>query len=413
MVLACRRRVVGMDLLAEAARMSPHLVDLRRRLHAVPEVGLQLPVTQAILLRELEGLDLEISTGRGLSSIIAVLRGSRPGPLVLLRADMDALPVVERSGETFAPAPDSPHRDAMHACGHDLHMACLMGAARLLAAHRDELDGDIQFMFQPGEEGHDGAGRMIDEGVLTAAGRKADAAYGLHVFSSWFPNRVFAARQGTLMAASAGLEVRVIGAGTHGSSPQRGRDPIPVACEMVIALQTMVTRQFDVFDPVVVTVGSFHAGTKRNIIPDDAVFDATVRTFSPEAATSVADKSVKLCEGIAAAHGLTADVRFITEYPVTVNDDAEYDFVASTATDLFGPTRFQQMTVPLSGSEDFSRVLQQVPGAYLFLGASTVDDFDNAPANHSPLAAFDDSVLPDAAAMLAELAVRRLARAVP
>ncbi len=362
-----------MDLLTEAALMSDHLVGLRRHLHAHPEVGLQLPVTQRLLLAELDGLGLEVSTGVGLTSIIAVLRGGHPGPLVLLRGDMDALPVVERTGESFAPATGSPHAQAMHACGHDLHMAGLVGAARLLAAHKAELTGDVLFMFQPGEEGFDGAGRMIDEGVLAAAGRTPDAAYGLHVFSSWFPNRVFAGRPGTLMAASAGLEVRVVGAGTHGSSPQKGRDPIPVACEIVTALQTLVTRQFDVFDPVVITVGSFHAGTKRNIIPDDAVFEATVRSFSPEAAREVAHRSVALCRGIAEAHGLSAEVSFVGEYPVTVNDTAEFDFVAETATDLFGADRFQTMPVPLSGSEDFSRVLQHVPGAYLFLGAAMVD----------------------------------------
>src|ERR1700712_5353025 len=329
-----------MDFVAEAAELSSEMTDLRRRLHAVPEVGLHLPVTQQILLAELEGLGLQVSTGTSLTSIIAVLRGGHPGPLVLLRGDMDALPVVEQTGETFAPAADSAHRDAMHACGHDLHMAGLVGAVKLLTAHRDELAGDVLFMFQPGEEGHDGAGRMLDEGLLAAAGRPVDAAYGLHVFSSWFPNRMFAARPGTLMAASAALQVRVVGAGTHGSSPQRGRDPIPVACEIVIALQTLVTRQFDIFDPVVITVGSFHAGTKRNIIPDDAVFDATVRSFSPDAARSVAARAVKLCEGIAAAHGLTAEATCVGEYPVTVNDDREYAFVASTAADLFGPDRF-------------------------------------------------------------------------
>lgn len=399
-----------MDLLLESAALAVRLSALRRRLHAVPEVGLHLPVTQSMLLAELEGYDLEVGTGDALSSISAVLRGGHPGPLVLLRGDMDALPVVERSGESFAPAADSPHAGAMHACGHDLHMAGLVGAVELLTAHRQELAGDVLFMFQPGEEGHDGAGRMLDEGVLAVAGRRPDAAYGLHVFSSTFPTGGFAARPGSLMAASAGLEVRVIGAGTHGSMPQRGRDPIPVACEIVTALQTMVTRQFDIFDPVVITVGSFHSGTKRNIIPDDAVFDATVRSFSPGAAQAVAEKAVRLCAGIAEAHGLTAEVTFTGEYPLTVNDDAEFEFAAGTVRDLFGADRFAEMSDPMSGSEDFSRILDEVPGAYLFLGASRQDDVATAPTNHSPLAAFDDSVLPDAAALLAELAVRRMAR---
>lgn len=401
-----------MDLLTESRSLADELSALRRELHAVPEVGLTLPVTQQRLLDALAGLDLEISTGDAVTSITAVLRGGAhdgTGPVVLLRADMDALPVIERTGEPFAPAADSPHHDAMHACGHDLHMAGLIGAVKLLAAHRAELPGDVVFMLQPGEEGLDGARYMIEEGVLDAAGRPVDAAYGLHVFSGYFPTGVVAAKAGPLMAASAGLRVRVVGRGGHGSSPHKSADPIPAAAEMVIALQTLVTRAFDVFDPVVITVGSFHAGTKRNVIPDDAVFDATIRSFSAEAAEKVAALAVQLVEGIGAAHGLTVEAEFQGEYPVTVNDDAEYAFAAEVATDLFGADRFHEMASPLTGSEDFSRVLDLVPGAYLFVGASR-DDPATAASNHSPLAAYDDSVLPDCATLLAELAVRRLAR---
>jgi hippurate hydrolase len=324
--------------------------------------------------------------------------------VVLLRGDMDALPVTERTGVDFT----SKHDGVMHACGHDLHTAGLVGAARILSAHRAELGGDVVFMFQPGEEGFDGASYMIREGVLTAAGRRADVAYGLHVLSSMVPSHVFTGRPGPLMAASDGLFVRVVGAGAHGSRPHSGLDPIPVACEMVTSLQTMVTRRFDVFDPVVITVGVFHAGTKRNIIPDDATFDATVRSFSPTARDRIRTAAVKLCEDIAAAHGLKADVRFETEYPVTVNNATEHQFVADTVQDMFGETVFQPLENPLTGAEDFSRVLNEVPGAYVFLGATAHPDPETAPGNHSPLATFDDSVVPDGAALLAELAARRL-----
>ncbi len=398
-----------MDLKSESLAMAGDLRDLRRALHAIPEVGLELPATQAAVLEAIDGLGLEITTGTALSSVTAVLRGGRPGPAVLLRGDMDALPVVETTGEPFAPTPGSAHGDAMHACGHDLHMAGLVGAARLLAAHRDELPGDVVFMFQPGEEGFDGARYMVDEGVLDAAGSRVVAAYGLHVFSRWFGHGIVAGRAGSLMAASAALYVRVKGAGGHGSSPHMAKDPIPAAAEMVTALQTMVTRTFDVFDPVVVTVGSFHAGSKRNIIPSEAVFDATVRSFSAEAAEKVAAACVRVCEGIAAAHGLEVDAGFEGEYPLTVNDPEEWEFARATAADLFGEERLQDMPNPMAGSEDFSRVLNEVPGAYLFLGA-TVGEIEESAANHSPLARFDDDVLPDAAALLAELAVRRLAR---
>jgi hippurate hydrolase len=400
------------NLLAESTELAQDLIALRRRLHAIPEVGLQLPVTKQALLAELDGLGLEISTGTAVSSITAVLRGGQnhgDGPVVLLRGDMDALPVIEKTGESFAPAQDSPHGQAMHACGHDLHMSGLVGAVRLLAAHRDELPGDVVFMFQPGEEGFDGASYMLAEGILDAAGKRVDAAYGLHVFSGYFPLGVITARPGPLMAASGGLHVRVMGAGGHGSAPHASKDPIPAAAEMVGALQTLVTRTINVFDPVVITVGSFHAGTKRNVIPDEAVFEATVRTFSAENAEKIAKSAVQLCESIAAGYGLQVEATFEGEYPVTVNNEAEYEFVAETARAVFGEDRFAQLEFPLTGSEDFSRVLNEVPGAYLFVGAPK-QELAKSATNHSPLAAFDDSVVPDCAALLAELAVRRLNR---
>jgi amidohydrolase len=395
-----------MSIRTDAAALQPELAALRRELHSIPEIGLDLPRTQGTVLAALAGLPLEISTGTGLSSVTAVLRGGSPGPVVLLRGDMDALPVTEKSGEEFS----SRHTGAMHACGHDLHTAGLVGAARLLSARRAEIAGDVVFMFQPGEEGFDGAGHMIAEGVLEAAGRPADAAYALHVVSSEYRAGLFTGRPGPQLAASDGMFVTVLGAGGHGASPHDARDPVPAACEMVTALQTMVTRGFDVFDPVVVTVGVFRAGTKRNIIPAEATFEATVRSFSPEARAAVRERAVRVCEGIAAAHGLAVDIRYEAEYPVTVNDAAEHDFLADTVRDVFGTDRYEPMPDPVTGSEDFSRVLERVPGAFVFLGACAGDDPKAAPPNHSPLARFDDAVLGDGAALLAELAVRRLAR---
>jgi hippurate hydrolase len=396
-----------MSLLEEAADLQDELALLRRELHQVPEVGLNLPRTQERVLAALHPLPLEVSTGKGLSSVTAVLRGAGPGPVVLLRGDMDALPVTERTGVEYRSRTDG----TMHACGHDLHTAGLVGAARLLAARRADLGGDVVFMFQPGEEGFDGARYMIDEGVLAAAGRPVDAAYGLHVVSSIYAKGIFASRPGPLMAASDGLFVRVVGAGGHGARPHNALDPIPAACEMVTALQTMVTRRFDVFEPVVVTVGMFHAGTRRNIIPDDAVFEATVRTFDHDVMEKAREYAVRLCEQIGAAHGLQVEARYSGEYPVTRNDAAEHDFLAATVRDVFGEERFEAMDQPVTGSEDFSRVLDKVPGAFVFLGACTSDDPTTAPANHSPRAEFDDGVLADGAALLAELATRRLSRA--
>ncbi|MFJ6605593.1 M20 metallopeptidase family protein [Streptomyces lydicus] len=396
-----------MHLRDDARALSDDLVRMRRTLHRIPETGLDLPRTQEAVLAELDGLPLEISTGAGLSSVTAVLRGGRPGPAVLLRGDMDALPVAERTGLDFAA-----DNGRMHACGHDLHTTMLTGAAKLLSAHRERLAGDVLFMFQPGEEGYDGAGQMLAEGLLDAAGRRPEAAYAIHVLSAGLPGGVFRTRGGTAMAASNVLRVTVRGEGGHGSMPHRAKDPVQAACAMVTALQAWITRTFDVFDPVILTVGTFHAGTQQNVIPDTAVFEATVRSFSDAAQARVKDGTVEVCRGIAAAYGVGVDAEFVEMYPVTVNDRAEADFAADAVREALGEERYTPQPQPLQGSEDFSRVLAEVPGAMLFLGAPPAGaDPERSANNHSPLAEFDDAVLADGAAVYAELAARRLAGA--
>lgn len=390
----------------DARAMQDELVQLRHALHRRPEVGLQLPWTQETVLTALDGLGLEVSTGTELTSVTAVLRGGRPGPAVLLRGDMDALPVQEQTGVDFTSQVDG----TMHACGHDLHTAMLVGAARLLSAHRESLAGDVVLMFQPGEEGWDGAGYMLREGVLDAAGSRVTSAYGMHVMSAMNPRGEFTTRPGTLMAASDELRVTVRGSGGHGSAPHLARDPISVAAQLIGDLQTMVTRQFDVFDPVVLTVGLFAAGTKRNIIPDEATFQATVRTFSAEARERMRIASVRLCESVAAGYGLEAEALYLEEYPVTVNDPTHAAFAAGVAQEVFGEERYAPKLFPQSGSEDFSRVLAEVPGCYLFLGAAVGEDHADAPNNHSPRAQFSDEVLADGALLHAELAMRALER---
>lgn len=393
------------SLLDDAVALAPGLAALRHHLHRFPEIGLRLPKTQARILEALEGLGLEISTGTGLDSVVAVLRGGRPGPSVLLRGDMDALPVTEDSGEPFT----SEHDGVMHACGHDMHVAGLVGAARLLAARRDEIAGSVVFMFQPGEEGDHGARIMIEEGVLEAAGERVVAAYGIHVVSAMIPTRVVTGRPGSAMAAADQMEVTVRGRGGHGSAPHLAADPVTVAAEIVLALQAAVTRQFDAHDPVVVSVGRIAAGTTDNVIPATAELSATVRTFSPEQHTAIPERLRRLVEHIAAAHGLTADVDYIRGYPVTVNDLAEVARAARVVTALTGADGYQEAARPVSGAEDFSYVLQEVPGAFLFLGAAPEGaDLATAPYNHSAGARFDDSALPVAAAVLAGLALDRL-----
>ena len=390
----------------DAAQISGELAELRRAIHAEPEIGLELPRTQEKVLAALDGLPLEVATGQELSSVTAVLRGSQAGETVLLRGDMDALPVTEATGLPYASRNDG----AMHACGHDLHTAMLAGAARLLAARQDELAGNVIFMFQPGEESYGGADRMIAEGVLDAAGARPVAAFGLHVASGQLPLGLFSSREGTMMASADTMEVIIRGRGGHGSQPHRAADPVPAACEIVTALQTLVTRRFDVFDPVVITVGSFHAGTASNVIPDTAQFSATMRSFSAGTRTAMQEAASRLVHDIASGHGLSATADFVDSYPVTVNDAAEVDFAERTVAELFGGERFLRTPFPITGSEDFSYVLNEVPGAFVMLGACPPDaDPATAPFNHSAEAVFDDAVLADGATLLAELALRKLA----
>ncbi|MGX1543082.1 M20 metallopeptidase family protein [Streptomyces adustus] len=388
----------------QSEAIAADLVALRHDLHREPELGLDLPRTQAKVLAALDGLPLEVTTGKALTSVVAVLRGGRPGPVVLLRGDMDALPVQELADVPYASRIDG----AMHACGHDHHTAMLVGAARLLAGRRDELPGDVIFMFQPGEEGYDGAGLMIAEGVLEAAGRTPVGAYSVHVASNGFPLGTVAGRAGTLSAGSAELHVTVHGRGGHGSNPHQAADPIPVAAEAVTALQTLVTRTADAFDPVVITVGTFHAGTKANVIPAEATFGATVRATSEKAMTSFLRRAETLCRGIAEAHGLSADVRSDIQYPAMVCAPEAVDLGQEAAETLYGPDAFVRMPTANMASEDFARITALVPGAQFGIGARPLAAPPDAPFNHSPYAVFDDGALPVGAALLAEVADRRL-----
>lgn len=391
-----------MTLRDDAARLQPELVELRRRLHRIPEPGFDLPLTQRAVLDAIDGLGLEITTGSDLSSVTGVLRGATDGPSVLLRGDMDALAIVEETGLDYAST-----NGAMHACGHDLHVAGLVGAARLLAARRDRIAGSVVFMFQPGEEAGGGAPLMIRDGVLDAAGTRVEAAYGIHVGPG--ERGTFQLKAGTIMAGANVLRVRVHGRGGHGSRPQQAVDPVPVVAELILALQAWVTRRVDVFDPVVLSVTTLYAGEIVNVIPEDAGFAATLRTLSETSIAQAQAEFPPLIERIAAAHGCTADVEVIIGYPVTVNAAAETAAAAAVLRSEFGADRVEEITAPWMASEDFSFVLREVPGAFLFLCATPPDvDPDDIPMNHSPRARFDDAVLGDQAAALAVLAWRHV-----
>ena len=395
------------SLVAEASKYLETLQGIRRELHQIPEFGLHLPKTLERVLASVHGLG-EITLGKDTTSAVLHIKGGQPGPTVLLRADMDALAVIEDTGLDFAST-----NGYMHACGHDLHMAIGIGAAHLLATHADELKGDVIVWFQPGEEGHGGADVMIDEGALMVSGQLPIAAYGIHVFSS-YPLGMFGSRPGPLMAAAGGMTVTFKGAGGHGSMPWLSKDPITPMVEAIQALQTMVAKRFSAFEPVVINTGWIKAGDDHtdNVIPETASFGATIRTFSKENSERIRKFVPELLEGIAKAHGVTVDVEFHPATKVLMNAPEAIDRVETVIDEAFGPGRYWSMEHPIAGGEDFASVLDAVPGAFIFMGACPPSvDHLQAATNHSNKALFDDSILADGAALLASLAFDALNRA--
>ena len=384
----------------DATAMRDELIAVRRELHQTVEIGLDLPATQGIILRELAGLGLEITTGTGLSSVVAVLRGGAPGPTVLLRADMDGLPVTEATGLPFA----SPS-GAMHACGHDLHMAGLLGAVRLLVARRDDLAGTVVFMFQPGEEGQAGARIMLEEGLLDIAGERPVAAYALHVDCST-PRGQLVTREGAMMASANALQLTLRGTGGHAAFPNLAVDPVPVAAHLILAVQTFAARRLPATDQAVISITRLSSDSEAsNVLASAVSLEANIRTLSKATLETVREQLPELLTAIAEAHRCTLESTFIASYPVTVNDPEETRFVLSTLDALVGPGRVVRQEVPSMASEDFAYILDEVPGTLVFVGAAPDE---GSVALHSERAVFDDDVLDLQAAVLAELAWRRL-----
>lgn len=389
--------------MASARTLQPRTVALRRALHRRPEQGLHLPETQAAVLAALADLPVQLRTGRSVSSVVGVLEGSRPGPTVLLRADMDALPLAERSSVPFS----SELPGLMHACGHDMHVAMLASAARLIAEQREELAGRVLLMFQPGEEGFHGARHMLDEGLLEVAGMP-EQALALHITST-LDRGLVQCRPGAIMASSDVLRVVVTGAGGHASAPQKALDPVPAAAAMVGAMQTMITRTLNVFDPAVVTVTRIAAGTNSNIIPERAELEGTIRALSEHTRATVHEEIRRVCEHVSAMHRCTCEVEIEHGYPVTVNDDGVSAQVIDVARRVLGDRHAEPMPDPMMGAEDFSYVLAKVPGAMAFLGACPPGcEPETAPANHSNRVVFDESAMVHGVALYAGFALEAL-----
>jgi hippurate hydrolase len=394
-------------LLEDARGIAERITALRRAIHAEPELGLETPKTLAKVRAELADLPLEWREGSSCTGAVAVLNAGKAGRSVLLRGDMDALPMDEETGLAFA----STVAGRMHACGHDTHTAMLAGAARILARRAGELPGEVRFMFQPGEEGFHGARFMLDDGLLGGGefGPLPEAAFALHIMPN-APHGMIGSRAGTLLASADMLDIEVTGRGGHASMPHDTRDPVPVACEIVLALQTMVTRRFDAAEAVVVTITRLDAGTAHNVIPDRVQLRGTIRTLTPDKRSGVAQAIRQVVENTAAAHDCTGAVIITEGFPPTVNDARAVALAEAVATSL-PDGAFMHMPAPIMGAEDFSYVLAKVPGMMAFLGVAEAGaDWRQCCAIHSNRMTVDEAVLPRGAAFLAGCAARFLER---
>ena len=390
------------DWTAVGETQLPDAVALRRAIHAEPEIGLHCPRTAEKVKAALAGLPLTIHEGTRTTGFMAVLNGGAGGNgrTVLLRGDHDALPMTEATGLPFASTIDG----AMHACGHDAHTAMLVGAAKALSARKDELPGTVVFMFQPGEEGYHGAREMIADGLLSAA--RPDGAFALHVSPNMGAGTVVT-RAGPLLASTDTLHITVTGRGGHAAMPHESIDPIPVACEIVLALNTMIARTVPVVDPAVLTMTQIHGGSSHNIIPNEVMLMGTLRTLSEETRTKTRAAARRIAEQVAAAHRCTAAATIEEGYPVTMNDPRAVA-VMREATAAVGAD-WVPMGAPMMGGEDFSYVLRDVPGAMAFIGAAPAgSDPATNPGLHNTAMTIDEDAMATGIAMHCAMAERFL-----
>ena len=395
----------------------PKVIAWRRDIHEHPELGNQEVRTAKLVADHLRSLGIDVRTGVAVTGVVGVLKGGKPGPVIAMRADMDALPVTEMVDLPFASKVRTTYEGqnvgVMHACGHDTHVAILMGVAEVLAGMRAQLPGTIKFIFQPAEEGLPpgqvgGAEQMLKEGVFENP--KPEAVFGLHVISPW-PAGHIVYKTGGQLASVDRLHIVVRGRQTHGAMPWAGVDPIVTASQIVMGLQTIASRQVDVTKaPIIVTVGQINGGVRNNIIPDSVVMTGTLRALDPAMRLDVRERVKRTAEQIAEAAGATAEVKIYAGYPVTMNDVALTQWAAPILERAAGKGN-AYVGPPSLGAEDFSYFANQVPGLFFFLGTVPAGaDRTKAAANHSPYFFVDESTLPVGVRALTNLAVEYLDR---
>ena len=395
---------MNIDYQSEAQAMQEQLVAWRRDLHAHPELGFEETRTAGIVAEHLTRLGYRVNTGIAETGVIGVLQGTRPGPTVMLRFDMDALPIQEKNEVAYV----SQTPGVMHACGHDAHVTVGLGTATLLQRHRDAWVGTVKLVFQPGEEGMNGAEVMVKEGALDDYGPRPDAAFGLHVWNVAPLGRA-KLPVGPMMAAAERWTLTVTGRGSHGAQPHLGTDSIVASAHIVSALQTIVSRNVDPQKTAVVTVGTIHGGTAFNIIPPDVELSGTIRTFDPTVREMVLRRFEALCTGVAAAMEVEVDLKVDLLTPAVINDPDTTALMRRVVKETLGADNvesdFQTM-----GSEDMAYFLNEVPGSFLFLGSANAERGLNYP-HHNPRFDIDEAVLPLGVGILAETATRFLNQA--
>jgi amidohydrolase len=385
----------------DAKALEPKLIELRRYFHQTPELSNREFKTSAKIVEHLKSLGLEVQYPVAKTGVVALLKGSKPGPVVALRADMDALPVTERNGLPFASKVvtdfGGQQTGVMHACGHDAHMAMLLIAAEILTKHKADLKGSAKFIFQPAEEGAPanewpgGAELMVKEGVLENP--KVDAIFGLHI-QSLLPSGQIAYRSGGLMASVDGVDIKVKGKGAHGATPWDSVDPIVVAAQIVQGLQTIVSRQTELTKAgAVITIGSMHAGVRRNIIPETAMLEGTIRAFDDGMQKKIHEKIKVTAEKIAESAGAIADVNILVMYPATVNDEVLTNRMVPSLVKAAGQQNVV-VTQPVTMAEDFSFYQREVPGFFFFLGAYPAQmNLKSQPTHHTADFMIDEAAM--------------------